>query len=115
MDVPFSTSDHNRVNFKLAFCKSVFLHNNDRIFNYFSAVEWDSFNEFLRIIDWSDVYSNARDGDQRWSIFSSMLNNAILQFAPTSIKHVRKSAACTYPILIRKLISKKLWKKGYEV
>ena len=73
-----------------------------------------SFNEFLRIIDWSDVYSNVRDGDQRWSIFSSILNNAILQFAPTSIKHVRKSAACTYPIHIRKLMSKKslLWKKA---
>ena len=45
--------------------------------------------------------------------FLSTVNNAITQFAPTSIKRVRKSAACSYPNDIRKLVSKKslLWQK----
>jgi Reverse transcriptase (RNA-dependent DNA polymerase)/Endonuclease-reverse transcriptase len=113
VDVPFSTSDHNRVNFKLAFCSTVFLQDNDRIFTDYRAVDWPCFNEYLRNIDWSDIYYNNADGDLRWLAFSSTLNNAILQFAPTNIKHVRKSAACAYPIHIRKLISKKssLWRK----
>jgi len=114
VDVPFSTSDHSRVNFKLSFYNSVFLSKNDKIFTDYSAVDWVSFNEYFMNINWSDVYSNAVDGDQLWSAFSSTLNNVILQFAPISIKHVRKSAACSYPKNIRKLISKKslLWKKA---
>lgn len=114
VDVPFSTSDHNSVNFKLSFCNTVFLSQSDTIFNDFSTVDWVRFNEFFENIDWSAVYSNVADGDQLWSAFSSTLNDAILQFAPISIKHVRKSAACTYPKNIRKLVSKKslLWKKA---
>jgi hypothetical protein len=112
--VPLSTSDHNTVDFKLNFCNAIFLNNTDKVFTDFSAVDWDSFNEYLCNINWSDVYSVDDDGDQRCSAFSSTLNNATSQFAPTSIKHVRKSAVHSYPHHIRKLISKKafLWKKA---
>jgi len=115
VSVPLSTSDHNRVDFKLNFCNTVFLKNNDKIFTDYSAVDWDRFNEFFRNINWSNVYSDIdADGNQRWSTFSSLLNYAILQFAPTSIKHIRKSTLRTYPHHIRKLISKKalLWKRA---
>ena len=85
-----------------------------KIFTDFSAIDWDSFNEYFCHINWSVVYSVDDDGDQRWSAFSTILNNAILQFAPSSIKQVRRSAARCYPHHIRKLISKKafLWKKA---
>ena len=64
-------------------------------------------------IDWSGVYSAHDCADKRWSAFSSTLNDAILQLAPTSIKHVRISAAQSNPYPIRKLITKKasLWKR----
>jgi len=119
VDVPFSTSDHSRVNFKLSFFNSVnyvFLSKNDKILTDYSAVDWVSFNEYFKNINWSDVYSNAVDGDQLWSAFSSTFKNVILQFAPISIKHVCKSAACSNPKNIRKLISKKslLWKKAKQ-
>jgi hypothetical protein len=64
MDVPFSTSDHNRVNFKLAFSNTVFLSNKDKIFTDYSAADWDSFNEYLRNINWSHAYSNAVHTEQ---------------------------------------------------
>jgi len=114
VNMPLSTSDHNTVDFKLNFCNTIFLNNNDKVFTDYSAVDWDSFNDYFRNINWSHIYSIDDDGDQRWSAFSNTLNNAILQFAPTSIKHVRKSAVRSYPHHIRKLISKKafLWKRA---
>ena len=48
VDVPFSTSNHDRVYFKLAFFSTIFLNNNDKIVTDFSAVDWDSYNEYLR-------------------------------------------------------------------
>jgi len=63
------------------------------------------------LFTWSLVYSYAVDSDQRWSAFLSTLNNAVLLFATTSIKHVRKSAACNYPNHIRKRIYKRIYKK----
>jgi len=115
VNAPLRTSDHDRVDFKLNFCSTVFLKQNDKVFTDYSAVNWDSFNEHLRNIDWSCIYSGvANDGNERWSTFASTFHNVILQFAPTTIKQVRKSAARSYPCHIRKLISKKafLWKKG---
>ena len=112
--VPFSTSDHNRVEFKLNCNNTVLIHSNDKLFTDYSAVDWDCFNDYMCNVDWSDVYSAHDSADERWSAFSSTLNDAVVQFAPTNIKHVRKSAAQSYPYPIRKLITKKasIWKKG---
>jgi len=64
--------------------------------------------------NWPGIYTAYDDGDQRWSAFSTTVNDAILRFAPTSIKRVRKAAAHSYPQHIQRLTSKKalLWKKA---
>ena len=35
------------VEFKLNFCNTVFLKNSDKVFTDFSAIDWDSFNEYF--------------------------------------------------------------------
>jgi len=113
-DVPLGLSDHDKVYFKLNFCNTAFFNNNSKVFTDLSGVDWDSFNAYFNSVDWTSVYSDVIDSDQRWEAFSNTLNNAILQFAPTSIKQIRNSTARSYPHHIRKLISKKafLWKKA---
>ena len=116
VSVPFSTSDHNKVEFKLNCYSTVLIHSIDKVFVDYSVVDWDGFNNYLCNVNWSEIYAVGDNGDQRWSAFSTTLNDAILQFAPTSIKRVRKSAAQNYPHHIRKLISNKalLWKKTQQ-
>jgi len=113
-DVPLSTGDHDKIVFKLYFPSNVVLNESDKIFTDFSHVDWQAFNEYFSSVNWSTVYSADDDGDARWAAFSNTLNNAVLQFAETSIKHVRRSAIRSYPAHIRKLISKKkfLWRKS---
>jgi len=59
----------------------------------YSVVNWDGLNNYLCNVCWSEIYAVNDNGDQKWSALSSILNDAILQFAITSIKRIRKSAA----------------------
>jgi len=104
VSVPFSTSYHNKVEFELNCYSTVLIHSIENVFVDYSVVNWDDLNNYLCNVNWSEIYAV---NDKKWSAFSSILNDAILQFVPTRIKCIRKSAARSYPHHIRKLISKK--------
>ena len=93
------------------------IQNTDTVFVDYSAMNWDDFNDYLCNVNWSEIYTDEDDGDQRWFAFSTTVIDAISRFARTSIRRVRKAAAHSYPHHIRKLTSKKalLWNKARQL
>jgi len=86
VSVPFSTSDHNKVEFKLTCYSTVLFHSIEKVFVDYIVVNWDGLNNYLCNVNWSEIYAINDNGDSRWSAFSSILNDAIIPFAPTQLR-----------------------------
>jgi len=108
---PFSSSDHNIVNFDLYYCSLVNANHDIEFYDYAKA-DWESFNEFIYDYDWKTVFNSCTDCEELWAAFSGVIHRGINSFVPVSIHKIRNNNIKSYPSSIRKLCAKKrrLWK-----
>jgi len=112
---PFSSSDHDCVDFELVLPSSELSGDISRpsteTYKHYKWTEtdYDAMSEYLYGIDWSQMFAVNLTPDTLWSAFCERLDEAIELFVPTVEIRTRKSAKIRhYPRHIRRLISKKL-------
>ncbi len=108
---PFSGSDHNSIIAKVCFSKPLIMHAVEQWKYMFQRVNYELLHDYLRLQDWSVVYSNSTP-DYKWDFFIDTINNIIHDFVPKKL--IKKKSCYRAPwcnAYLRRLYAKKkrLW------
>ena len=112
---PFSSSDHDCVDFELMLPSSESCSDASRPtaqtykrYNW-AETDYDAMSEYLYDVDWSQMFTMNLTPDSLWSAFCERLDAAIELFVPAVEVRTRKSVKIRhYPRHVRRLIAKKL-------
>jgi len=114
---PFSTSDHNIVQFSINIANNSQVVENDCTVYYdYNNADFDSIIEYLSRINWDYEFSFVFTIDEYWSIFSSHLSNCIELYVPKRQLRCNTTAARnrkSYPRPLQRMLNRKavLWKR----
>ena len=116
-DLPFSTSDHNTVEFDLFFKATSRTDMSQTVRKYlWKKADYNALNSYLYNYRWDQLFSVNFTADNIWNAFTEVLNYAISLFVPsveTRINGLSRKQFKRYPSLIRQLASRKqcLWRR----
>ena len=112
VECPFSTSDHNTVQFSINTNKFNQCENKPESFYDFSNADFKSLELYLSKINWDFEFSCACTIEDYWSIFLRLFGTGINEFVPIRKKYYNKTSN-HYPKYIKKILSRKvlLWKR----
>ena len=112
---PFSTSDHNAINFEILYSKSS--QSSGRFHRkqfLWKLGDYDSLCDFLACYDWNTLFTYNLTVDSLWRAFREVLDNAIDLFVPYKYVCYDNAARSShkYPRQIRDLITRKrcIWR-----
>lgn len=109
---PFSTSDHDAVEFKIQIPAPAF---NDIKANYatrdFRLGDYQSLRNFLETISWPDLFSSCLSVDDFYAKFLKVLNIGIQQFVPLKRERNKNCKKFPYSIIQQQTKKKHFWKK----
>jgi len=113
VEAPFSTSDHNLINFSLQSFSTTATGDDSgtaEVLQWNNA-DYDAMNEFLSTVDWHGIVMTNLTADDLWSAFCQVLQQAIRIFVPSAVTHLDnggvKRPKQRYPRHINKLLSQK--------
>ena len=119
VSTPFSSSDHNSVEFNLCIESGTRARNNPTSTSTYKMYLWSegdyvSMCAYLREIKWADLLTVNFTADGIWTAFCDILDEAIELFVPSVTKTTeRKARRRAYPKHIRVLLQRKraIWSK----
>src|SRR5271157_404742 len=83
IDVPFSKSDHDSINFSISFLSSRDVSTKNVIDTFlWSKTNWSGFANYCTEFNWVGMFSTCTSSNDCWSAFSSVLNDCRDMFVP---------------------------------
>ena len=111
---PFSTSDHNMIEFSINTDFRIHSDDSCSYFYDFKMTDYAAFKDFLSSINWDLEFSYVFTVEQYWHIFASYLQRGIELFVPRrKVKPVKLTNRKIYPRYLRLMFNRKavLWKR----
>jgi hypothetical protein len=105
---PFSTSDHNTVQFKITNTSSQSFFDKDFTLYDFNHADWSQIQSYLSTIDFDTLLTSDETIDAKFESFYAILFNCIDLYVPQrKVNKVKRARSTNYPPGIRKLQRKK--------
>jgi len=119
---PFSTSDHNQIEFSVftdcidSNSDSDRLQPDLNVKHYdWSQADYDGMNNYIAAVDWLKILSVNLTADSLWAAFSDVLQTAVDLFVPVKSMSEYTNTKCRrwYPAALKRAITRKkcLWRK----
>lgn len=114
---PFSTSDHNTVEFKIMFTSTHSFYDEEFSFYDFNHADWSQIQLYLGDIDFDTLFTSDETIESKFESFYAILFNCLELYVPLRrVTKDKRTRSATYPPGIRKLQRKKAtaWRIYHE-